>query len=572
MNVLAMGLTPWGDRAHVNLYRSERGHEVRLLAISGDADCYFQAGETAAAVVARVAREWPVDVLFCGCPEVLPPPCEIEHCPVKTVAAISDWNLYQPQLEHNLARFDVVLSDRLAERSLTIHGIRPRYVTPLYSHRTLVHRHLGLERDIDVLFLGNLNHAVHRERGRALEIAARLSGEYRIHIDGEYPPEEYANWMNRARIALNYALRHEMNLRCFEAPACGALLFVEDENIEVRDVLRDREEAVFYNLDNLDTLLRRYLDDEAERARVATNGCSRAQELAIENRLDDLFDWIGRQPMGARGFHKFEESTRALADVLFYGASLEPGQHALALGILPDLMKRFPDSSFRLAAGCAAFEDAVLALDDRRKRLLRECLSRFQEAATISPEDAVPCFNLAVVARQSGADAAEERLLQGVLEARTADCGAFVLGKFSDPYYAEWRRALGLGTARIALLQAAAASRLALLSLKQGKTCQATHYAEMAIELRPGISLPYRFAAAAALADGRNQEAAKLLECGRSFAPFDPEYRNEMVSALRAAGRFDDARRLSAESARIFGTSPRYSDWTGRFLGHSAGA
>lgn len=570
MNVLAMGLTPWGDRTHLDLYRSKRGHEVRLLAISGDADYYFQPRETAADVVARVSRDWPVDILFCGCPEVLPPPCAIEHCAVKTVAAISDWNLYQPQLEYNLARFDLVLSDRLGERSLHVHGAQPRFVTPLYSHRTLIHRPLGLDRDIDILFLGNLNHAIHRERGRALEIAARLSSEYRIHIDGEYPPEAYARWMNRARTVVNYAVRHEMNLRCFEAPACGALLFVEDKSLEVPDALRDRDEVVFYNLDNLESLLREHLSDEAMSARVAANGCRRIQELAIENRMDALFDWIAGQSTGARAFHAFPESTRALADVFFYGASLEPGQRALATQALPGLMDRFSEPAFRLAAGCVAFEDAVLALDERRKSYLRECLSRFQEASDASPYDAVPWFNLAVVARQSGADAAEERLLHNVLDAKTADYGAFVLGKVSDPYYAEWRRALGLGTARIELLHAAAAARLAQCSLNQSQYRDAARFAAMAIELHPEISPPYRIAAAAALAEGRNDDAIALIETGRPFAPFDPDYGRDLFNVLRAAGRLEAARIFAAERARVFSVSPRFCEHAEWFRQHAA--
>lgn len=570
MNVLAMGLTPWGDRTHLNLYRSKRGHEVRLLAISGDADYFFRPNETAADVVARVSREWPVDVLFCGCPEVFPPPCGIEHCAVRTVAAISDWNLYQPQLEYNLARFDVVLSDRLGERALQVHGAQPHYVTPLYSHRSPVHRPLSLERDIDILFLGNLNHAIHRERGRALEVAARLSGEYRVHFDGEYPPEVYARWMNRARIVLNYAVRHEMNLRSFEAPACGALLFVEDKNLEVRDVLQDGEDVVLYNLDNLEALLREYLSDEAMRARVAANGCRRIQELAIENRMDDLLDWIAERPMRARAFHTFPESTRAIADVLFYGASLEPGQRALATEALPGLMNRYSEPAFRLAAGCAAFEDAVLALDECRKSYLRECLSRFHEASDASPYDAVPWFNLAVVARQGGVDAAEARLLRNVLDAKTAEYGAFVLGKVSDPYYAEWRRALGLGTARIELLHAAAAARLAQLALSREQYGDAARFAAMAIELHPEISPPYRFAAAAALAEGRNDEAVAWLESGRPFAPMDPDYRRDVFNTLRAAGRLEAARVYAGECACIFSASPRFREHADWFCQHAA--
>jgi len=74
MNVLAMGIALCGDRAHLNLYRSKCGHEVRLLAMSGDADYLFTSDETAEQVVRRIAVDWPPDLLLCGCPEVYPPP------------------------------------------------------------------------------------------------------------------------------------------------------------------------------------------------------------------------------------------------------------------------------------------------------------------------------------------------------------------------------------------------------------------------------------------------------------------------------------------------------------------
>ena len=564
MNVLAMGITPWGDRAHLALFQSKRDHEVRTLGISCDVDYRFDAGETASDVVARIAKEWRPDLLFCGCPEVFPPPREIEQCPVRTVAAISDWNLYQPQLEYNLARFDLVLTDRLGERSLRVCGAQPRHVQPLYSQRTLIHRPLGLERDIDILFLGNLNHAIHRERGQVLELAAALSGEYRVHVDGEYPPQEYAHWLNRARIVLNFSVRHEMNLRCFEAPACGALLFVEEANLEVRDWLRDREEVVLYNRGNLTTLLRYYLEHEEERARVAAAGCMRAQSLAMEHRMDDLFDAAGGPP-AARPFAALDGETRALAEVLFFGASLEPAQRALARASLPDLLRRFESPAFRLAAGCAAFEDAVLTHGEQRKPLLRECLEFFHAATDMAPGDAVAWHNLAVVARQGAAADLENQLLRRVLDARTAAFGAFVLGKVSDPSYAEWRRRLGLGAANVELLHAAAHVRLAQRALELAKYEEALEHARAATAQFPEHPGGYRMAGAACTALEQVDAAAAILEQGLPHTAFDPEYRLDLVRAWRTVGRKEDARRLAAESARIFSASPRFAHWVYQF-------
>ena len=53
------------------------------------------------------------------------------------------------------------------------------------------------------------------------EAAAGLRG-----IIAAVPPDTIPD---EAKIALNFGVRGEMNLRSFEAPACGALLFVEEE-------------------------------------------------------------------------------------------------------------------------------------------------------------------------------------------------------------------------------------------------------------------------------------------------------------------------------------------------------
>ena len=97
----------------VRHFVSRRGHSVRSLSCDGDADYAFAQVETAEAILERVQRDWPVDLLVCWCPEVVPPPRNLEACPVRTAAVVSDWTVYYPQLEHNLLRYDVVATDAL---------------------------------------------------------------------------------------------------------------------------------------------------------------------------------------------------------------------------------------------------------------------------------------------------------------------------------------------------------------------------------------------------------------------------------------------------------------------------
>lgn len=560
-----MGKTLWDDRAHLALYQSERGHAVRLLGMDDEADYRFSAEETAADAVARVSRDWPVDLLFCGCPELYPPPREIEHCPVRTAAYISDWNLYQPQLEHNLARFDLVLSDRLGTRELRVEGAAPRFFQPVYSHRSLIHRDRGLPRDIDILFLGNLNHAIHLARGRMLETAAALSDRYRVVIDTGYPPETYAEHFGRARIVLNFAVRREMNLRCFEAVACGALLFIEEDNLEAGDWLRAGVEAVYYRADNLAGLLAHYLEHEDERARIAAAGHAKAGALAIENRLDAFFDWMAAQPAGARAFTRFDEETRALADLLFHGNSMAPAQREAAYAALPGLLARFDSPVVELAAGCMAFERAAGAGPAERGALVKQSIGHFLAVAKRAPGEAIPWLNLAAIARLAGESALERKWLENAAGAESARHGGLLLGKVTDPWYAGWRRALAGGGAPVSLLRAAALARLAEHALEAGDFAGAREHAEESIALHPFVGYACRLAGRAALGQGDAAAAVRHLEAGLEHTAFDIDHRVLLLDALDAAGRAADARDRAAESARIFQACLPLRDAAARF-------
>jgi len=558
MNVVWLGL-PFGE----DVYAARGGrHEIRTLSVDEDTDYRFAPDETAADVVARIGKEWPVDLFVCWCPELRPPPHAVEQCPVRTVAAVSDWNIYYPQLEYNLARYDVVLTDRLGSQCLELPGAVPQYVTPLYSQRSAVHRNMDLDRDIDVLFVGNLNHAIHGERGRCLERIAALSDQYAVAICGGIYDEDYARLLNRARIVFNHSVRREMNLRCFEALACGALLFVEEDNLEVGDWLRDREEVVLFRAENLIPLLCHYLDRPDEADRIARQGHARAAELAAESRLDALFEWAAGQPRGQgaaapclrnRGFATFSEETRAFADVMQYSSSLAPSQRAQVTGLLAEMRGRFPNRpEFLAASGCAALEGLDSLSTEERKPATREVLGWFQQACSQAPESAVMWLNLAHVSRLADAPEAEAACLERALEAPDAGYGGLLIGKPTDPYYAQWRRALALRELRVEILWAAAATRLAALHLDREAFDTARAFAQRGLGWFPDNAMPYRIWAVAESRLGQPELAADILERALPTTIFDEAYRTDLVRALIAAGRRDRAREVAEESRRLF--------------------
>jgi tetratricopeptide (TPR) repeat protein len=573
MRILAFGQPLWGDPGHLALYKSAHGHEVRTAGPAGDFDYLFEPRETAREFVARVSREWAPDVLLCSLPEMHPPPLAIEDSPIPAVAVISDWNLYGPQLEHNLCRFDAVLSDLPATRSLKIHGIQPQFLFPMYSHMTHIHRFIERPRDIDVLFLGNLNHAIHRARGQVLEKIARHSQGLRVVIDAGLPPEQYALRLNEAKIAINFGVRGEMNLRCFEAPACGALLFIEEDNQETFDWLEPWEQCVPYNSDNILELIQRFLRDDAAREAIAEAGRQRVLELAAEKRLDMLFGWLERVVRGPRLFHALDARRRALAEAMLYGSSMDVGQRAHAREVLMALRDSLPqDGEVLLACGCSAFDHAAAlgnapAQKEMRQALVRESIGAFDAAQRALPDEAVPLLDLAIISRQAGAAAVEESYLLRAVDAPAAAHGGYLLGKVADPFYADLRLMLAMGRDPADLLRASAWTRLAELRLAQKDPASALAHAEEAIARAPAIAAPYFLAGRAAQALGELESASRLLQAGLPLTSFDAAHRQALIEVLRALGNEQDARAIADESARIFSVCPPLAVYVPLFEG-----
>lgn len=186
-----------------------------------------------------------------------------------------DWNLqWHHYRARALPRCDLILTDT--------HGVDVLHRAGLTHARAANLFGLGrsflktpaepAERDIDVLFVGNLSPTVQRERLPWLGRLAALADRWRVHITQGVFGDEYHTLLRRARIVFNRSIRGECNQRAFEAAARGALLFQERGNVEVAAFFRDGQECVYYGDDDLEPLLEHYLIHEDERTALAQAG------------------------------------------------------------------------------------------------------------------------------------------------------------------------------------------------------------------------------------------------------------------------------------------------------------
>lgn len=238
------------------------------------------------------------DLLLLWWPDQEPIPVGLERCPARVVGVLSDYNISLQAAAGLWPFFDVLLVDRagvpLFER-LSFADVRYFCQFTYKAHTHFPHR--GVARDIDIGFLGNLNPRVQVERAPWIErlrgLASRgLSCSVQHGLFGA----DYGRFLSRCKIGFNRSIRGEANLRSFEVPACGACLFMERENLEIRDFFVPDEEVVLYGDDDFETLVELYARDHARRERIARAGHARVQQHGMAARLLAL-----RQVLAPRG-------------------------------------------------------------------------------------------------------------------------------------------------------------------------------------------------------------------------------------------------------------------------------
>jgi hypothetical protein len=247
-----------------------------------DADLHISPGDSWNDVEARLPAGWRPDAVFLYLAYTVIPE-GLWSAPIPLVGLAADWNLLWHGYRRILPCCERVWTDAPGVAVMRHCGWAHGRVVNLYGPEPAL---LGLplngpERDIDVLFVGNLSASVQRERLPWLARLARLPGRRVVVRTGVFGKEHVA-LLRRARIVFNRAIRGECNRRAFEAACGGALLFQERGNVETGALFRDQKECVYYGADDLEELLEHYLDHEEQRRALAAAGHARVQEFGFE--------------------------------------------------------------------------------------------------------------------------------------------------------------------------------------------------------------------------------------------------------------------------------------------------
>ena len=226
----------------------------------------------------------------------LPHSIEKLNCP--TAAYLIDVHL-GPRLRQPLAAlFDYVF---VAQRDYLVdYQIAPNQHVewlPLACDPA-VHKPLGLPRVYDVGFVGHVG--ARDQRGQLL---GALAAHYALNdYRRDYSREEMAVVYNQSNIAFNHAIRDDVNMRVFEAMACGALLVTNRIGNGLLDLFQEGKHLVTYQTqDELVERVAHYLAHDDERQAIAQAG--QAEVLArhsYQQRAEKILNVVFQQAPGAR--------------------------------------------------------------------------------------------------------------------------------------------------------------------------------------------------------------------------------------------------------------------------------
>lgn len=549
VNVLCHGIPFCCDWTPLTRYRG--AHDIR--SIGNHPECHYRYdpnAETWPEIVARIAREWMPELALFWVPEIHPPPERVEDSPIRTVALVSDWNVHYPVLAANLMRYDLVLCDRPGVEVLAGPTLQPHHLFPLYSHIANVHRPHDVPKDIDVLFVGNLNHAAHPTRGRFLERLARLADRYRIVIATNYVGDAYAHLLSRARIVFNHSIRGELNLRVFETIACGSVPMLERANREALDWFTDGRDIVLYDEHDFVFRIESLLHDSSSLDAVRDAAHARTETFAGENRFDALIAWAASQRPAARGFHALEAAERSYQDVLQYGFSRWNVYYATQGARIGALARSLPDDPRVWTAIARHLLDLRTPTADAASRR-QDAMKAFHHAWSLNPQSAPRALNCASACRMYQDTPLEEQYLLRVIHASAIDGAEELLGSPLDATYTRWHLAVACKTADVRTLHAEAWNRLAVIRAGRGELDAALDHLRSALHDDPASTKGGRLHAEIFVRLGRAAEGASRLEQTIAATPFDFENRARLIELLDQLERPEAAAGWRQDTDRI---------------------
>ncbi len=403
-------------------------------------------------IEAKLPPGWKTDVLIFWGPEYTLIPQGFENTPFPIVAMLGDWNLSFSNLRDNIKQFDFIVSDKSCVETLKKAGYKNVDYWPGNAFNPDFHKRLpNVEKIYDVVFIGSINNDIHRKREKWLYRLTSMADKYKINILLNVYGDKYVETLNQSKIVFNYGIRKEINMRAFEAPACGALLFLEEDNLEVRDYFEPGKECILYNNDNFEEILAYYIAHDQEREEIIKASEERVKTESYRHHLERLLKLIKEN--GIIGLKKF---SRPFCNLPQSEKLYQNGLSALyAVGnksilaakrLFEESLKLNSDSSETWNACGLAYANDALEPDNIqiKNTVLRKAMRMFGKAISLNPLSVIAYYNQGNISLAlNQPEAAKEKFLKVIdlLESGTEnifDCKTLLFPREFNLFRIEW--------------------------------------------------------------------------------------------------------------------------------------
>jgi tetratricopeptide (TPR) repeat protein len=503
--------------------------------------------------------DWAPDVaLFC-CPEYNLAPPRLADLPCPVALWVGDWYANADAVQALAPQVDLVLADATGVAALRRGGVERVDECCPWTFDPRLHRpDWDVPPARDVGFLGNVNDAIQHDRNRWLARLADLPGDISVHAGTGRHGEDYVRYVQESRITFNRSVTGDVNMRCFEATACGSLVLVDRASLpEVSRWFEPGREVVPYGDDDFEQVVAHYLEHEDERLAIARAGWERVQQHAPAPRLEGLLERL--EELAQAGISRPLTHTTAAA-----GAGAAVQALTLADPAPWEEVEELFDAAEAKSTGDSAVHVNRAALyytyagaeADVAPRAVPWASEQLTRALELNPEDAVAMLNRIELARAIGATdavraAAED--LAGRIDAGRAHAapGRLALPLAVTRVRLAWQAALlsGAGVeAQLTRLVLAEACRLAG-ETHEDPAARARWYARsLACFVTPETRSGH---AVALLQSGDGAGALRELEALLDERPLSPDAWPAYAGLLVAMGRATDAREFVDRCCRL---------------------
>lgn len=510
---------------------------------AGVADFHLASDVSWDAIRRQFPGDWRPEVLLAWLPYTRIP-AWVWTAPIPVIGLAADWNLLWHGYRQIAPLCDAVLTDGPGVQHFRRAGFAHVHAANLYGPGPeWFGEPADAPRDIDVLFVGNLNPGVQSERLAWLGRLGQWSDRRRVVIRSGVFGAPYRDLIRRAKIVFNRSVRGECNQRVFEAVAGGALLLQEVGNLEVAQYFTPGREYIPYDGGDLDETIERCLQDEPARLAIVRSAQERGRHYTFEGLIRAGVDALDRNTLHRR-MQKRLAATSPLSLMGRVWASVSLADPDPDPTLVADLTRAGELSALGLFA-----TDRSTAESHVRAAAVGSLGGRFGLALLLYETD-----------RHPEAEIAANGLLTalGACEALLTTEHDTPLGPIRfDTHRAAWERAAwsnagdrdGEGQAKRRLLLARTHELLAEL------TGDPNQYGAAAKLLPDDAAAQAAFGCALARAD-RPAEACEALGRAVGLNPFDRRAARALFQSHLDAGRLEDAGRLAQARLRLHRAAP----------------